>query len=204
MLFDDTYKTISAFSEGNFSDRGSKFTGYAYPLTNEEEIREIISAVHAQHTRARHHCWAYRLTIDRSVFRLNDDGEPSGSAGRPILNTLLSYDVTNILVIVVRYFGGKLLGIPGLIRAYKIAAAEALNAAEIIQKTIDDVYRVEFNYPDTNAVMNIIKDTGLQIIKQQFATACTIDIRIRKSQVNMIIGKFNKIPGASLLFLYTL
>jgi uncharacterized YigZ family protein len=122
MLFNDTYKTISAAAEGTFTDRGSKFIGYAFPLNHEEDIRKLLSDAHTQHPKARHHCWAYRLTPDRSVFRVNDDGEPSGSAGKPILNILLSYDLTNILIVVVRYFGGTLLGIPGLINAYKMAA----------------------------------------------------------------------------------
>lgn len=131
MLFDDTYRTIAHPAEGIFKDRGSKFLGFAFPVKTETEIKEIIANLRAEHSKARHFCWALRLTADRSVFRLNDDGEPSGTAGRPILNTLLSADLTNILIVVVRYFGGTLLGVPGLINAYKTASQESILAAEI-------------------------------------------------------------------------
>src|SRR5688500_2730354 len=119
MLFDDTYKTIDAPAEGVFRDRGSKFLGYAYPVLAECEVKGILANLRAEHGKARHFCWALRLSPDRSIFRIQDDGEPSGTAGRPILNTMLSADITNVLIVVVRYFGGTLLGVPGLINAYK-------------------------------------------------------------------------------------
>src|SRR6476620_9908190 len=129
MLFDDTYKTVKTTSEGTFRDKGSKFIAYIFPLQNESEVKVMLTSLRADHPKANHFCWAFRLTPDRSVFRLNDDGEPSGTAGRPILNTLLSYDLTNVLVVVVRYFGGTLLGVPGLINAYKKATVEAISNA---------------------------------------------------------------------------
>jgi len=135
-LFEDQYKTINEVSEGTFRDKGSKFVAYSYPFTDENKLKDILSDINSMHPKARHHCYAYRLGMDRSVFRINDDNEPAGSAGRPILNTLLSNDLTNILVIVVRYFGGTLLGIPGLINAYKAATQESINNAEIIEMNL--------------------------------------------------------------------
>jgi len=203
MLFDDTYRTISQPAHGTFKDRGSKFIGFAFPVTSENEIKGIIADLRAEHAKARHFCWALRFTADRSIFRLNDDGEPSGTAGRPILNTLLSADLTNILIVVVRYFGGTLLGVPGLINAYKTAALESISAAEIIEKTVNDVYRLTFEYAHTNAVMKIVKDENLQISNQRFDNDCSMEISIRKSQLNQILGKFNKVEGLKCTFILT-
>src|ERR1700761_2467510 len=195
MLFDDTYRTIAAPAEGDFRDRGSKFLAFAYPITSEAHIKPIIDKLKSEHPKANHHCWAMRLTPDRGVFKLNDDGEPSGTAGRPILNTLLSQDVTNALVVVVRYFGGTLLGVPGLINAYKTAAVDALANAQIISKTVNDIYAVNFNYLQMNEVMRIIKENDLEIISQQFDNDCRIELSIRKMQVNVILAKLDKIDG---------
>lgn len=203
-LFDDTYKTIKNTSEGTFRDKGSKFIAYAYPFRDENDLKEILAAVKSEHPKARHWCYAYRLTPDRSVFRINDDGEPSGSAGRPILNTLLSNDLTNVLVVVVRYFGGTLLGIPGLINAYKNATQEALHAAEIIEKTQEDVYKIDFDYLQMNDVMRIIKEDNLDIIQQDFDNRCSITLSIRQLNVNQVIGKFEKIEHAKLTYLKTI
>lgn len=201
MLFDDTYKTILQPSEGIFRDRGSKFITYMYPARSESEIKDIVNNLKALHPKARHYCWALRLTPDRTVFRVNDDGEPSGTAGKPILNTLLSFDVTNILAIVVRYFGGTLLGVPGLINAYKSATIDALNNAEIIDQTVNSLYRINFDYLQMNEVMKIIKDEDLKIYHQQFDTNCSLEVEIRQSAVNMITGKLEKIEGLSLHFI---
>lgn len=201
MLFSDTYKTISAPSEAIFRDRGSKFIGYAYPIRNEEETKKLLNKIKAEHPKARHHCWALRLTADRSVFRLNDDGEPSGTAGRPILNTLLSADVTNVFIVVVRYFGGTLLGVPGLINAYKSAAAEALQNAEIIEKTVNDVYRIQFVYLQMNDVMRIVKDENLQVLSQQFDNNCLIEFEVRQAQTNQVIGKLEKVESILIEFM---
>ncbi|RZK80446.1 MAG: YigZ family protein [Pedobacter sp.] len=203
MLFDDTYKTISKPAEGIFRDRGSKFIGYAYPILSEDEIKILIQDLRTEHPKARHFCWAMRLTPDRSIFRIQDDGEPSGSAGRPILNSLLSADLTNILVVVVRYFGGTLLGVPGLINAYKTATVEAISSANIIQKTVNDIYDVHFEYIVMNDVMRIIKDESPEIISQQFDNQCTIRMAVRKSGLNSILSKLEKIEGINLSYRFT-
>lgn len=203
-LFDDTYKTIKKPSEGTFRDKGSKFIAYAFPFNNEEELKETLASVKSNHPKARHWCYAYRLSPDRTVFRVNDDGEPSGSAGRPILNTLLSNELTNILVIVVRYFGGTLLGIPGLINAYKNATQEAIDTAKIIKKTLDDVYKIDFDYLHMNEVMRIIKEDNLKIHKQDFDNRCSITLSIRQLQVNQVINKLESIENSKLTYLKTI
>ncbi|MDP9081573.1 MAG: YigZ family protein [Bacteroidota bacterium] len=195
MLFDDTYRTIEKAAEGIFRDRGSKFLAFAYPINNEIELKTNLTQLRSEHTKANHHCWAMRLTPDRSIFRINDDGEPSGTAGRPILNTLLSHDLTNIAVVVVRYFGGTLLGVPGLINAYKLATEEALKQAAVISKTVNDVYLIEFDYLQMNDVMRIIKEDGLEILTQSFDNNCSIQLSIRKMQVNQTLSKFSKLTG---------
>lgn len=200
MLFDDTYKTIENPAEGVFRDRGSKFLAYAYPISSENDIKAIVARLKSEHPKANHHCWAMRLTIDRSVFRVNDDGEPSGTAGRPILNTLLSKDLTNILVVVVRYFGGTLLGVPGLINAYKAATENALNQSVIISKTVNDVYTISFDYLQMNDVMRIIKDENLIIVNQQFDNDCNIQLSIRKTQVEQSLFKLNKVSGTKVKY----
>ena len=199
-LFEDTYKTITSPAEGLFKDKGSKFIAYAYPLRNEEEVKERVAALKAEHPKARHHCWAYRLTPDRSVYRINDDGEPSGTAGRPILNTLLSYDVTNLLVVVVRYFGGTLLGVPGLIHAYKTATQEALQAAEVVELTVNDRYRVSFDYEQMNNIMRIVKEEGISVLNQAFDTRCQLDVEIRQQQVNRVVERFQQVGGAEVVY----
>ena len=203
MLFDDTYKTISASSEGLFKDRGSKFIGYAFPVSSDLEIKSIINQLQSEHSKARHFCWALRLTLDRSVFRLNDDGEPSGSAGRPILNTLLSKDLTNILIVVVRYFGGTLLGVPGLIHAYKTATLEAINAAEIIERTVNDLYLLKFDYLHLNEVMTVLKDENLSYQNQIFDNDCSLEISVRKAQLNTVIHKLDHITGLTYAYLHS-
>jgi len=195
MLFDDTYKTIEEISEGVYRDKGSKFIAYLYPLNSENEVKEIISSLKAIHPKARHHCWALRLSPDRTIFRLNDDGEPSGTAGRPILNTLLSNELTNILGVVVRYFGGTLLGVPGLINAYKSATIDAVKNATIIEKTVNSIFRIEFAHPQMNEVMKIIKDEDVKISNQNFDLNCSFLLEVRQSHVNKVLGKLEKIDG---------
>lgn len=203
MLFDDTYFTIENPGEGIFRDRGSKFLGYAYPLKGDQDIKAIIASLKHEHPKANHHCWALRWSTDRSVFRLNDDGEPSGTAGRPILNTLLSRNLTNVAVVVVRYFGGTLLGVPGLINAYRTAAELALNESKIIEKTVNDVYTLSFDYLQMNDVMKLIKEDGLEILYQQFDNSCEIRISIRKMQVNQVLGRLQKLSSVKMKFDYT-
>ena len=203
MLFDDTYKTISAPAEGVFKDKGSKFIAFAYPILSESEVKPILLKLRAEHTKANHFCYAYRLTPDKSVFRINDDGEPSGTAGRPILNVLLSAELTNILVVVVRYFGGTLLGVPGLIAAYKGAAAEAAGLADVIEKTVNDRYEIRFDYLVMNDVMRLVKEEQLQIIEQQFDNECVISFETRTSQLNKVLQKLEKINEIKIKYLGT-
>ena len=195
MLFEDTFKTISKPSEGIFKDKGSRFIAYLYPIQSELDIKDIIAELKSIHPKASHHCWALRLSQDRSIFRINDDGEPSGTAGRPILNTLLSFDLTNVIAVVVRYFGGTLLGIPGLINAYKTATMEAIQASEIIEKTVDLVFRLEFSHSVMNEVMKVVKDENIKIFNQSFDLNCTFNLEIRQSQVNKVIDRLEKIEG---------
>ena len=203
MLFEDTFKTIRTPAEGIFKDRGSKFLAYAYPIKQENEVKPLVENLKKEHFKAVHHCFAYRLGIDRSNFRVNDDGEPSGTAGKPIFNTLLSQEITNILVVVVRYFGGTLLGVPGLINAYKCATIEALAMADIIEKTINDIYNVNFEFVQMNDVMKIVKEFSLKIRNQTYDNQCTMELEFRKTLTNQVIGKFEKIDGIAVEYLMT-
>ncbi|MFC5284802.1 IMPACT family protein [Pedobacter alpinus] len=204
MLFNDTYQTIAKPSEGVFKDKGSKFIAYAYPFQSEIGLKETIQELKTEHPKARHHCYAYRLSPDRTVFRVNDDGEPAGTAGRPILNTLLSKDITNVLVVVVRYFGGTLLGVPGLINAYKTATEDAINQAVIIQKTVQNVYQISFDYSQMNDVMKLIKEENLAAFDQSFDLACEIKLAINQSEINRIIGKLEALDHLKIKYLHTL
>lgn len=201
MLFDDTYKTIKSPAEGIFKEKGSKFIAYLYPLRSDAEIKDIVGNLKALHPKARHHCWAVRLSPDRTIFRINDDGEPSGTAGRPILNTLLSHDITDVLAVVVRYFGGTLLGVPGLINAYKTATADAIIHAEIITKTINTICHINFEHVKMNEVMRIIKEEEIQFSNQLFDLSCSMDLEIRQSQVNKVCGRLQKIEGLVIKYL---
>ncbi|MBC7566956.1 MAG: YigZ family protein [Pedobacter sp.] len=203
MLFDDTYNTIASNAEGIFQERGSKFIAYAYPLISEEQVKIFVNTLRIEHPKARHFCWALRLSKDRSNFRFQDDGEPSGTAGRPILNSLLSANLTNILIIVVRYFGGTLLGVPGLINAYKSASLDVISAAQVIEKTLNDVYEVTFLYLGINDVMRIIKDEQLEILSQNFDNECCMQLSIRKSSLNTVLGRLETIEQLNLKYLHT-
>lgn len=203
MLFDDTYKTISAPAEGVFRDRGSKFIGYAFPVQSEDDVKPILLNLKGEHAKARHFCWAVRLSPDRGVFRIQDDGEPSGTAGRPILNTLLSADLTNVFLVVVRYFGGTLLGVPGLINAYKTAATAAIQAADVQDRTINEIYELQFEYLMMNDVMKLIKEEKLTVLTQNFDNSCSIKIEVRKASLNMILGKLENIEGLVIKYLRT-
>lgn len=203
MLFDDTYKTIASHSEGTYRDKGSKFIAFAYPIKTDEEVKDILQKLRSEHPKARHFCWALRISPDRSVFRIQDDGEPSGTAGRPILNTILSADLTNLLIVVVRYFGGTLLGVPGLINAYKTAAAEAIKESKIVEKTVNDIYEIHFDYLVMNDIMKLVKDEKLAILDQDFDNSCTMKLEIRKSNLNVILGKIEKVEGIQIKYLFT-
>ncbi|MCJ8211135.1 YigZ family protein [Mucilaginibacter sp. RS28] len=204
MLFDDTYRTIKDASEGDFRDRGSRFLAFAYAVTQEAQIKDHVAKLRAVHPSARHYCWAARFTTDQGAHRFNDDGEPAGTAGRPILNTILSKNLNNVLVVVVRYFGGTLLGVPGLINAYKSAAEDALSRAEVVEKTMDDVYEVKFEYLQMNNVMKIVKDYNFLVLEQNFDLTCVLKIGIRKMQVDRAVQDLTRISNVVLTYLYSL
>lgn len=175
----DAYRSIAARSEGLFKDNGSRFIALAYPVETEEEVREIVAALKKEYHDARHHCYAYRLGYKGDRFRANDDGEPSGSAGRPILGQIDSLGLSDVLVVVVRYFGGIKLGIPGLIRAYKTSTADALGQAEIVEKVAGKRFRLTFGYLSMNGVMKVLKDLGLTPAGQDFGLQCSLEVRVR-------------------------
>lgn len=183
---EDEYKTIIQPTESLFKDKGSKFFGFAFPVQNEDKIKENLEYIKALHPKARHHCYAYKLGTDDTNFRANDDGEPSGSAGKPILNTIQSFELTDILVVVVRYFGGTLLGVPGLIHAYKEATREALEIAEIETKTINKLVLIRYDFADTNAVMQLVKKLDLSVKEQLYDTRCGLILDVRLSLINTI------------------
>lgn len=178
----DEYRSIASRSEGLFKDNGSRFIALAFPVETEEEIREIVAGLKKEYHDARHHCYAWRLGYRGDRFRANDDGEPSGSAGRPILGQIDSLGLSDILVVVVRYFGGIKLGIPGLIRAYRSSTADALSQAEVIGKVAGRTFRVGFDYLSMNSVMKVLKDMGLTPSSQDFSLSCTLEVRVRLSQ----------------------
>ena len=192
-MFEDTYKTIAAPSVGSYSEKRSKFLAYAFPVVTEAQVKERITEIQKKHNDARHHCYAYILGPNKDAYRMNDNGEPSGTAGRPIHGQLLSKDLTNTLVIVVRYFGGIKLGVSGLQNAYKIAAKEALDAATIIEKTIDEVYDVTFEYLQMNAVMQLMKDPFVTILQQQSDLNCTIRFSVRRREADRIVDALKKV-----------
>ncbi|CAM3762807.1 YigZ family protein [Mucilaginibacter galii] len=203
MLFEDTYLTVAKAAEATFADRGSKLIAYVYPIASEADVKPLVSQLKSAHPKANHYCWALRLSPDRSVFKLNDDGEPSGTAGRPILNVLLSKNITNVLIVVVRYFGGKLLGVPGLINAYKTAAEEALKLSEIIEKVSSDVYSIEFDYLKMNAVMKLIKEEGINILNQEADNRCVFEISVRKGSVNQTISRLNGLSDIKIVYRFS-
>ena len=179
----DAYKSIQAPSEGLFKDNGSRFIALAYPVETEDEVKAIVGALRKEYHDARHHCYAYRLGYKGDVFRSSDDGEPSGSAGRPILGQIDSAGLSDILVVVVRYFGGIKLGIPGLIRAYKTSTADALSQATVVEKIAARRFRVSFDYLSMNAVMKVLKDMDLPQSAQNFGESCSLEVRVRLSAI---------------------
>ncbi len=199
----DNYLTIAKTSEGLYKEKGSKFIAYAYPVSTEEEIKQLITDLKKEYYDARHHCYAYMLGADKKNYRANDDGEPSSTAGKPILGQILSNNITNILIVVIRYFGGTKLGVSGLITAYKTAAADAIANAEIIEKTVNDIYNIHFDYLVMNDIMKIIKEEQPLQITQNFNLTCTITLSIRQSDVERIIEKMNKIDSVKTEFVRT-
>lgn len=193
----DTYLTISSVSEALYKDKGSKFYAFAYPVQTVEQIKEILAEKRKEYYDARHVCYAYMLGCERGVFRANDDGEPSGTAGRPILGQINSSNLTDILIIVVRYFGGTLLGTSGLIQAYKTSAAEAIAAATIEERIVEKTFVSKFGYQDLNAVMRIMKDFDLAIVNQVQEMDCTLYFRIRLSDIDRVRDRFDKLDFVS-------
>jgi len=190
----DTFKTIESPSEEVlFKDKNSKFYGYTFPVTSEEDIKSIIEQLKKTHFSARHWCYAYQLGTDKISFRANDDGEPNNSAGMPIYGQIQSFDVTNILVVVVRYFGGVKLGVGGLISAYKTTAQLALEAADIIEKTIDKYFTISFDYKNMNKVMRIIKEKSIAVVSQKLEESCQIKIAVRKKNAEEIFDIFSNL-----------
>lgn len=188
----DTYNSIFSQSEGLFKDNGSRFIALAYPVETEAEIKTIVDGLKKEYHDARHHCYAYRLGLDGSKFRANDDGEPSGSAGRQILGQIDSAGLSDILVVVVRYFGGIKLGIPGLIRAYKTSTADALQSATVVEKVAGKNFHIEFDYLSMNDVMKVLKDLSIEQRNQDFGERCSMDVRVRLSKCNDFLSRIDK------------
>jgi len=191
---EDTYKTIALPSdEILYKEKNSKFFGYAFPIQSEAEVKPIIDSLRKQHPHAVHYCYAYQIGTDKIIYRANDDGEPSNSAGMPIYGQIQSFGVTNILIVVVRIFGGIKLGVGGLISAYKFAAQMTLETAKIIEKTIDIHFLISFDYKNINKVMRVIKEKNVEIVAQKMEISCEIEICIRKKNAEMIFDVFDSI-----------
>lgn len=204
MLFNENYKTITSKSEGFYKERGSKFISFAIPITNETDVKEFLEKIKKEYHDARHVCYAYILGFDKCAYRMNDDGEPSGTGGRPIYGQLLSFDLTNILVAVVRYFGGTKLGVSGLINAYKTATQDALNNAEIVTLEITDVYEIIYAYSMMNDVMRIMKEESLEQISSSFELECKISFQVAKKNSNKIYEKFLRLDNVKINYLKTI
>lgn len=197
-MFDDTYKTIASPSEGLYKEKGSKFLAFAYPVRTIEEVKTHLEQLRKDYFDARHHCYAYCLGPDKAVWRANDDGEPSGTGGRPIYGQLLSADLTDTLIVVVRYFGGILLGASGLANAYKTAARDAIANATVVEKTVDICYQLHFEYALMNDVMRIIKDFGLVPQNQDFGLDCKLQVSVRRSQSVRLYDAFAQLRGVDI------
>ena len=189
----DFYKTIEKASFAEYKDSGSKFLAYAYPVQAEAECRKLLLQLKKDHPKAVHHCFAWRLGWDGNQFRSSDDGEPSGTAGKPILGQIDSKQLTHLAVFVVRYFGGTLLGVPGLIQAYKSATAMALQLVPIVQKPIEILYELQFNYTQMNEVMNIIKQFGCSVVKQEMQLFCLLQIGVPRARLEEVLYKLKEL-----------
>ena len=195
---DDTYKTITGPSEGYYTEKRSKFISYAIPVRTIDEVKAEVARLRKEYYDARHVCWAYMLGADRKTFRANDDGEPSSTAGKPILGQINSNELTDILVVVIRYFGGIELGTSGLIVAYRTAASEAKASATIEERTVDEDITVVFEYPYLNSIMRIVKEDSPAIIAQKFDMDCEMTLRIRKSEADRLRNRLQKVETAYL------
>ena len=196
---EDKYRTVNAIAEGLYKEKGSRFISFIYPVKSEEEIKDIVTGLKTKYYDARHICWAYMLGHQRVDFRSNDNGEPSGTAGKPILGQINSFGLTNILIVVIRYFGGIKLGTSGLIVAYREAAVEAIRANEIIECLVEDDIRVAFEYPFLNDVMRIVKEDNVTIISQYFNLDCDMTLRVRRSAVDYLRSRLAKVESLRFL-----
>ncbi len=196
----DTYKTLLSDGEETlFKEKNSKFFGYAFAVENEEQVKDILTKIKKEHYSARHWCYAFQIgTGSKAYFRANDDGEPNNSAGMPIYGQIQSFELTNVLVVVVRYFGGIKLGVGGLVQAYRTSAQLALEASTFVEKTIDSHFIVSFDYKDMNKVMRIIKEKNANLIHQQMEMSCEFEISIRKSQANQLLETFQQVYGVEI------
>lgn len=201
MLFDDTYKTIEAPSGGIYKEKGSKFLAFAEPALNEAEAKDILEKYRRQFHDARHHCFAWAIGPARESQRMNDNREPSGTAGKPIFGQILSFDLTNVIIVVIRYFGGTKLGVSGLINAYKTAAREALKSAVITTKTVNEQYEVLFDYPDTNEVMRAIKENNLIVSKSDYSDRCRLIFTVRKNNSENAFRQISAINNVTIKYL---
>ena len=201
---DDTYYMLATRGEGLYKEKGSKFIASAFTVMSEDEAKAAITEIRKKYFDARHHCYAYMIGPDKKIFRASDDGEPSGTAGKPILNQILSKDVTNVCVVVTRYFGGIKLGTSGLINAYKTASREALDNAQIVEKTINDFYSLEFEYPLMNEVMRIMKEEDLEQLNPRFELDCYLEFSTRKNDASRISEKFRNLFGVKITHIKTM
>lgn len=201
-MSEDLYKTIEKPSEGIYKEKGSKFMAFAYPIFNEEEFKIIQKSIDKKFHDARHRCFAYRLGVEKDIYRTNDDGEPTNSAGKPILGQIIAFDLTNILIYVIRYFGGTLLGVGGLINAYKTASKDALQKAKIITRYAEKVYRIDFNYNIMNEIMRIIKENNLNLLNHNYEEQCSVSISVRKKNIDKVLEKFHKFDNVFVNYLY--
>lgn len=195
----DTYLTIDAPSEGLYKEKGSRFIAYAYPVVSEEEVKEIVERIKTENYGARHHCYAYRLGNAGERYRAVDDGEPSSTAGKPILGQISSCGLTNVVVVVVRYFGGIKLGVSGLITAYRTAAADALNNALFVERRIESEIRIRFGYTELNDVMKLIKEFDLRIVEHNFDNVCEMVVAVRRKEEEIFFKKADRVSGLSFL-----
>jgi len=194
----DLYRTIENHSDGIYKEKGSKFLAFAYPVSTEEEISQFQANLRKQYHDARHHCYAWRLGPEKLRYRVNDDGEPSGSAGKPIFAQIQSRDLSDILVVVVRYFGGTLLGVGGLIRAYRSAASDALDRNTFVERRVFDKMKLDFAYLQMNSVMKQIKDMHLEFENQLFDLDCSLILRVWKRKSEQVFREFSKIEGCKI------
>lgn len=202
-MFSDKYKEIKSATTGVYKEKGSKFIAYSFPVHSEENVKEKLEEVKKLEHSARHHCYAYILKPDKSAQRANDDGEPSSTAGKPILGQILSNDLTNILIVVVRYFGGVKLGVPGLIRSYKTAALDAISNSEIITKIIKEQFAVSFKYPQMNDVMRLVKEYNLEVVNTDFQIECNLIFVVAKSKSEEVVKTFKKNYELTIKYLKT-